>query len=117
VSLSAAQPAPAVLTLRRGTLRLSAGLYDQYFAGCHSVILLPREGRLLILPAAATGGGGSILKVINARGDRGVAAPDLFRELGLGFDLLEGDGQASYEAYWSREQAGLVIDGFYAEAR
>lgn len=114
MSSSAVQPAPAVITLRRGTLRLSGGTYEQYFAGCHSVILLPREGHLLILPAASSGGGGSILKVVNARGDRGVAAAELFRELGVGEAWLEGDREACFEAHWSREHAGLVIEHFYS---
>lgn len=106
---------PAVLTLRRGTLRLDCLTYERYFAGCPSVILLPRDGRLLILPVASLGGGGNIVKVVNARGDRGVAATDLFRELGLREDCLEGDGEATYQAFWSSEQAGLVIDHFYTE--
>ena len=106
---------PAVLTLRRGTLRLDRLTYERYFAGCPSVILLPRDGRLLILPVAGLGAG-NIVKVVNARGDRGVAAADLFRELGLREDCLEGDAEATYEAFWSSEQAGLVIDHFYTEA-
>jgi hypothetical protein len=112
---NAPRPVPALLTLRRGTLRIDGATYERYFAGCPSVILLPRDGRLLILPVASLGGGGNIVKVVNARGDRGVAAADLFRELGLCEDCLEGDGEATYEAYWSSEQAGLVVDGFYTE--
>ena len=108
-------PPPAVLILRRGTLRLDHDTYQRYFAGCPSVILLPRGGRLLILPVAHLGGGGNIVKVVNAKGDRGVAAADLFRELGLREDCLEGDGEATYQACWSSEQAGLVIEGFYTE--
>lgn len=110
-------PAPAVVTLRRGTLRLDGGVYERYFAGCQAVALLPRDGRLLILPVVSVAAGGSILKIVNARGDRGVAAADLFRELGLCEEWLEGDAQREFQAYWSSAEAGLVIDGFYAEAR
>jgi len=109
-------PAPTLITLRRGTLRLTGAVYEQYFAGCQAVALLPRQGCLLILPVAHVAGGGSILKVVNARGDRCVAAADLFRELGLCEDWLEGDGQADFEAHWSSAEAGLVIERFYAEA-
>jgi hypothetical protein len=105
--------AAARLTLRRGTLRLPHGVYERYFAGCTSVVLLPREGRLLLLPVTV-GGGGSLLKVVNAQGDRAVAAAEVLRELGLDEDLLEGDGQAAFEAYWSPEHAGLVVESLSA---
>lgn len=98
------------LTLRRGALRIPRQVYDLYFAGREAVILLPREDRLLILPVAHAGGGGHLLKVATADGDRSVHAGDLLRTLGVSEDLLEGSAEASFEARWSTADAALVLE-------
>lgn len=101
---------PPILVLRRGSLRLSREIYDTYFAGLEAVILLPRDGGLHILPVRHSGGGGYLLKVINARGDRAVHAGDLLRGLGVDEAFLEGDGEATFRARWSASDAALILD-------
>jgi hydrogenase maturation protease len=105
---------PAVsLTLRHGSLRLPVAAYQRYFAGLDSVLLLPRDGSLLILPVQAAAGGGHLLKVVNPAGDRAVSGVELFRSRGLDCELVDGFKTATYEATWSAADAALVIDGFF----
>jgi hypothetical protein len=106
---SAAEPS-VTLTLRRGTLRLPADLCARRFAGCAGVVLLVRDGRLLVLPVAGTGG--HLLKIVTADGDRGIFAADVFRELGADESTLEGTATASLQGRWSDGDAALVVEGF-----
>jgi hypothetical protein len=109
-------PEAIPLTLRRGTLLLPAALAAERFAGCGGVVLLPRDERLLVLPV--TGTGGHLLKVVSARGDRGVFAADVFRELGVEEAVLEGAATAALRGWWSEDEAALVVEGFRsAESR
>jgi hydrogenase maturation protease len=110
---SADGEASSTLLLQRGSLRLPCAVYRRYFAGLDSVLLMPRDGRLLILPIQVAGGGGHLLKVVNAAGDRAVSGIELFRALGVDSELIDGGGQAAYEARWSAADGALVIDGFF----
>ncbi len=99
-----------VVHLRRGSLRFGRELYETYFAGLEAVILLPDEGRLAILPVRHVGGGGYLLKRVNAAGDRAVHAGDLLRRLGVDESFLDGSAERSLLAKWSSTQAALVVD-------
>lgn len=70
----------ASVTLKRGALYIDQALYQRYFAGLSTVILLRREDDLLILPVRHAAAGGYLLKIRNAAGDRIVDAADFFRE-------------------------------------
>ncbi|MCB1056437.1 MAG: hypothetical protein KDD11_13125 [Acidobacteria bacterium] len=105
-------PALPRVDLRRGSLRLSRRVYDTYFAGLEAVILLPRDGALHILPVRHAGGGGYLLKQVNAAGDRTVFAGSLLRDLGVAEVFLEGDDERSFTARWSADHAALIVDPF-----
>ena len=102
--------ATPVVHLKRGSLRLGREVYNTYFAGLEAVILLPREGSLHILPVRHAGGGGYLLKVINAAGDRAVYAGDLLRQLGVDEVYLDGRAEATFAARWSSAAAALVVE-------
>ena len=91
--------------LRAGKLYLPAALAERHFAGVTAVILLVRDGCLLVLPVRRTESGGSVLKIRNAAGDRVVAAPDV-----LGAHGLEDRIATDLHATWSEELGALVVD-------
>ncbi len=88
---------------------LGRELYETYFAGLEAVILMPREDRLLMLPVHHTGGGGYLLKVINAAGDRSVHAAEVLRRMRVDESYLEGSAERDLAARWSSEDAALVV--------
>ena len=94
-----------VVDVRRGSVYLPAALCARYFRDLDAVIVLIRDGRLMILPVMRMAAGGCLLKIRNARGDRVAAAPDVFEASGLGG--LEARGLA---ARWSVEEAALIVD-------
>jgi hypothetical protein len=61
----------------------------------------------------AAAGGGHLLKVVNAAGDRAVSGIEMFRALGVDEELVDGFKEASYAARWSAAEAALVIDDFF----
>jgi hypothetical protein len=95
--------AASAVSLKRGGLYLSCDVYDRYFAGLESVILLRRDQDLCILPVRHAAAGGYLLKLRNKAGDRVVHAPDFFREHGI------DEGTAlELSVVWSTEQGALV---------
>ncbi|HEV7671892.1 MAG TPA: hydrogenase maturation protease [Thermoanaerobaculia bacterium] len=103
------------LALRHGSLLLPVAIFERYFSGLHSVLLLPRERSLLILPVRNAGGGGNLLKIVNPAGDRAVSGVELFRLLGVDEELIDGYRESTYEARWDAEAAALVIENFFCE--
>ena len=99
----------AHLVLRRGGLYLDHDLYDRYFPGLETVILLRRDDDLVILPVRHAAAGGYLLKRRNGAGDRVVTAPDFFREQGLD-DNVDRD----LPVVWSPTTAGLIAAGAFA---
>jgi hypothetical protein len=95
--------AGSAVSLKRGALYLSCEVYDRYFAGLETVILLRRDRDLCILPVRHAAAGGYLLKLRNKAGDRVVHAPDFFREYGV-------DESAARElpVVWSSERGALV---------
>ena len=94
---------PAILTLKRGSLYLSREVYDRYFPGLETIILLRRGDDLVILPVRHAAAGGYVLKLRNSAGDRVVHAPDFFRE-----HHIDEGSEGTLAVQWSSENAGLV---------
>lgn len=94
----------ARVSIRRGAVYLPAELCARYFSGLDTVIVLIREGRLMVLPVMHMTAGGTLLKIRNVRGDRVAAAPDVFEANGL-TDLAAED----LPVRWSAEDAALIV--------
>ena len=71
--------------------------------------LLARAEQILIMPLTRESGGGLLLKMRNARGDRVVHAQEFFREQGL----LENMQERKVSIHWNEESAALVIADLY----
>jgi len=69
--------------IHNGSVYLPAETVDRHFRGVDCVILLIRDGALLIIPVRQAASGGCLLKIRNAAGDRVASAPDLFEANGL----------------------------------
>lgn len=92
----------AVLSVRDGSVYLPAAVVETYFRGIASVVVLIRDGRLMILPVHQATAGGCLLKLRNAAGDRVAQARDVFQDQGL-LDLSLIDLPAN----WVSEQGAL----------
>jgi len=95
--------AASAVSLKRGALYLSCEVYDRYFAGLETVILLRRDRDLCILPVRFAAAGGYLLKLRNKAGDRVVHAPDFFREYGVDESIA-----LELSVVWSTERGALV---------
>jgi hypothetical protein len=95
----------ARITLRDGSVYLPAEVVATYFRGIDAVIVLIREGRLMILPVRQATAGGCLLKLRNAVGDRVAQARDVFQDRGL-LDLKLVD----LPAYWVSEDGALCAE-------
>lgn len=95
--------APATITLKSGALYMTCDIYDRYFAGLETVILLRRDNDLCILPVRHAAAGGYLLKLRNKAGDRVVHAPDFFREYGVDEATI-----LNLSVVWSSERGALV---------
>ncbi len=100
------------IILSRGSLYLSAALYEQYFEGLDAVILLRREGDFYILPVRNTSGGGYLLKLRNSAGDRIIIAPDFFRT-----HDLDDFHKREIRFVWDKDMAGLRAACFFKTAK
>ncbi len=100
--------ATATVTLKRGALYLTYDVYDRYFAGLETVILLRRDRDLCILPVKHAAAGGYLLKLRNTVGDRVVNAPDFFRECGIDESIA-----LELPATWSSAHGALVAVGVF----
>ena len=89
--------------VKRGSIYISAEVYDVYFKGLEAVIVLIRDGQLMILPVRQMAAGGCLLKMRNAKGDRVATAPDVFDAHGL-----QDFSAKALEATWSSEDGALV---------
>lgn len=93
------------LSIRDGSVYLQAALVDTYFKGVASVVVLIRDGTLMVLPVHQATAGGCLLKLRNAAGDRVAQARDLFQD----HDLL-GLTAADLPVRWSSEMCALCAD-------
>lgn len=93
----------AKLNIQSGSIYLMAEDYQAYFQGLEAVIVLIRDQALHIMPVQQMTAGGYLLKMRNAKGDRVVAAPDVFFEHGLAEWTA-----TNLEATWSSDLGALV---------
>lgn len=96
----------SAVSLKGGALYLSREVYDRYFPGLETVILLRRDRDLCILPVKHAAAGGYLLKLRNKAGDRVVHAPDFFRECGIDESVA-----LELSVVWSTERSALVAVG------
>lgn len=94
-----------VLTVRDGSVYLPAAVVATYFSGIDAVVVLIRDGRLMVLPVHQATAGGCLLKRRNAAGDRVAQARDVFQDQGLLHLHL-----VDLPAKWVSEQAALCAD-------
>jgi hypothetical protein len=92
----------ALVTVRDGSVYLPAAVVATYFRGIDAVVVLIREGTLMILPVHQATAGGCLLKLRNAAGDRVAQARDVFQDQGLLSQNL-----VDLPAQWVSEQGAL----------
>ena len=92
----------AVISIRQGAVYLSAEVVGTYFSGIDAVIVLIRDGVLMVMPVHQATAGGCLLKLRNASGDRVASARDVFQDQGL-LDLVAVD----IAAQWVSESGAL----------
>jgi hypothetical protein len=97
--------APLSVTVSKGNLYLSREVCDSHLRGIEAVALLERDGQVMIVPLLPESGGGLLLKIRNAHGDRVIHAQEFFREKGY----LEDFEERRFAMRWSAEAAALVI--------
>jgi len=97
------------LMLRRGRLYLPAELYERYFAGLESVVLIRRDDDLVVLPVRHAGAGGYLLKRRDAAGERVTDAVDFLRAQGI-----DEEAERTFGVVWDSAVAGLLIRGFFS---
>ena len=94
---------PQTVMLRRGSLYLSRAVYERYFDGLDTIVLIRRDSDLLIVPVRHAAAGGYLLKLRNVAGDRVVNAPDFFRAHGL-----EDEAPRNFDVAWDSQRAALI---------
>ena len=90
------------ISVRAGAVYLPAALADKYFRGIDAVIVLIRDGQLMILPVQQATAGGCLLKIRNAAGDRVAQARDVFQNM----ELLDLETE-NLAARWDSEAGAL----------
>lgn len=90
------------LVVHRGNIYVPAGIYGKYFHGVEAVALLIRDNDIVLMPLHSEGGGGLLLKVKNARGDRVIHAREFLSSLDIREDIA-----FAAEFRWDSELTGL----------
>ena len=93
----------ASVIVKRGSVYLTREIYDRYFAGLETVILLRRDDDLVIMPVRHAAAGGYLLKLRNSAGDRVVNAVDFFRANGI-----DDSRELELSVAWCADRAGLA---------
>jgi hypothetical protein len=91
------------ITLKNGNLYLDSELYNTYFNMINAVALLKQESTFLIMPVQQAGGG-LLLKIKNAKGDRIVHAIEFFQQY-----ITVTDEAISLDVVWSSELCALTF--------
>ena len=99
-------------TVASANLYLAREACERYLPGIESVALLSRDAQLLILPLTRESGGGLLLKIRNARGDRVIHAQEFFRVHGY----AETPAPQRVAMHWDGDAAALVLSGVPREA-
>ena len=91
------------ITLKNGNLYLDSELYDTYFNRINAVALLKQESTFLIMPVQQAGGG-LLLKIKNAKGDRIVHAIEFFQQY-----ITVTDEAITLDVEWNSELCALTF--------
>ena len=91
-----------IIAVKEGAIYLPRAVVDTYFSGIEAVIVLIRDGELMVVPVHQATAGGCLLKVRNAAGDRVVQARDVFQDR----DLLDFATDA-LAARWRADKGAL----------
>lgn len=86
-----------------GSIHLPAALAERHFADACGVIVLVRQGDVLMMPVRRVETGGYLLKRRNAAGDRVAVISDVLADHGL--EALEGE----FGCGWDEAQGALVV--------
>lgn len=105
VSPTGSTAAPRTVAVARGNIYLTREICDAYFPDMHSVALIVRDDKLLIMPLIQQSAGGLLFKIRNSRGDRVIQAQEFFREKGFAEDFQE----QTIAVQWNSEWAALVL--------
>ena len=97
---------PRTVTVKRGNIYLSREICEAYFPDMHSIALIVRDDKLLIMPLIQESAGGLLLKIRNARGDRVIQAQEFFRDQSYAEDFEE----QSIAVQWSSDWAALILN-------
>jgi hydrogenase maturation protease len=99
---SAADSSSTLLAIR-GSLQLPRALFEQLFGERNAAAVLPRDGKLLVLPVFPEDGG-ALVKQRNAHGDRAVDVREGLRSQGW-----DDTGTLQLRASLDRELGGLAL--------
>ena len=92
------------LVVHRGNIHVPAGIYGKYFHGAKAAALLSQDNDIVLMPLRSEGGGGLLLKVKNARGDRVIHAREFLSSIGIREDIA-----FDAEFCWDSELTGLRL--------
>lgn len=92
------------MDIRRGSVYLPVSVVETYFRGIDSVIVIIRDGAVLVLPVHHAAAGGCLLKIRNAAGDRVATTPDVF----AAHDLADFTAM-NMPAQWSASDGALRV--------
>lgn len=95
------------ITLDGGSIRITAAIYEQYFAPAQSCIILIDKYIISIMPVHNAANGGYLLKQKNALGDRIVTAPCLLDFCQMA-DILSPSNANS--CTWDSSKQALNLD-------
>lgn len=93
------------LRLKNGNIYLDRALYETYFSAIHSVVLLKQASLIQMLPVQQAGGG-LLMKIKNAKGDRVVHATEFFQQHGIEIKM---DKEFLLDAQWNTDMAALTF--------
>ncbi len=89
--------------IKNGNIYLSHDLCETYFKRIESVALLIRNESVLLLPVQQAGGG-LLLKIRNANGDRVIHASEFFMQ-----HKIKTDAEMTLPAIWDADSGALVF--------
>lgn len=92
------------VVIDKGNIYINAALYEKYFRGLDSVAILRREMDIILMPLHHDGGGGLLLKIKNARGDRVIHAREFLASLEIDESL-----EIASPVCWDTDLAGLRL--------
>ena len=92
------------IQFRNGNLYLDRELYETYFNSIQSVAILRKDDRILLMPVQQAGGG-LLLKILNAKGDRVVHAYEFFQNHGI--DICK---EITLDVEWDQNSAALSFE-------